>query len=249
MRIISKFKDYYDCVQAYGMDQTILYVRNKEIEKGTKGLPRCSNLYFWSEDPLFKCDDFIIGFCGKVYGAVRLRKNGTNNEVFCHSIEAVDKYFKENLTEKQLNEYYGKRTGALYVPYVRHRYTYSSYFDKVEGSRNLYEHLFIEKKCPIFVMGNSLTERNTEGIKVESEIYQYDERGKQGCILYNPVLKEFDFFKVFDPHTAYQEIFMYVAGVLATPMKPIPEISDDDMRDVKGFDKWSFRKEPSKKKK
>jgi hypothetical protein len=32
-------------------------------------------------------------------------------------------------------------------------------------------------------------------------------------------------------------------------MKPIPEISDDDMRDVKGFDKWSFRKEPSKKKK
>jgi hypothetical protein len=62
-------------------------------------------------------------------------------------------------------------------------------------------------------------------------------------------LKDVEFFRVFDPHTTYQEIFMYISGVLGGNMKEIPEMSDDDMRDSKGFDKWSFRKEPSSKKK
>jgi hypothetical protein len=33
---------------------------------------------------------------------------------------------------------------------------------------------------------------------------------------------------------------------LAVPQKPIPEVSDADMVVAKGFDKWSFRKEPRK---
>ena len=35
---------------------------------------------------------------------------------------------------------------------------------------------------------------------------------------------------------------MYMSGVLGQPIKPIPEIDNETMRDIKGFDKWSFQK-------
>ena len=51
-----------------------------------------------------------------------------------------------------------------------------------------------------------------------------------------------------DSYTAFQELQMYFGG-LAAPIKPIPHISDADMLIAKGFDKkFSFRKDPTKKK-
>ena len=40
---------------------------------------------------------------------------------------------------------------------------------------------------------------------------------------------------------------MFISN-LAVPLKPIPKIDDKTMAEIKGFDKWSFRKEPGKKK-
>lgn len=64
-------------------------------------------------------------------------------------------------------------------------------------------------------------------------------------IEWNACLKDVDFFRVFDPFTAFQELSMYYGGVLVHPNRPIPDVSDEDMVEVKGFDKkWSFRKPP-----
>jgi hypothetical protein len=65
-------------------------------------------------------------------------------------------------------------------------------------------------------------------------------------MIYNPKLKDWQFYRIVDTYTAYQEVFMYL-GSLAVPLKEIPEISDKIMRDAKGFDEWSFKKPPSKK--
>jgi hypothetical protein len=65
-------------------------------------------------------------------------------------------------------------------------------------------------------------------------------------ITYNDCLEPLKFVRVFDPYTAYQEIYMFVCNT-AMPDKPIPKVSDADMVTAKGFDKWSFRKEPRKK--
>lgn len=46
-------------------------------------------------------------------------------------------------------------------------------------------------------------------------------------------------------YTAYQELQMWMSNQ-AIPHKPIPKVSDKDMVTAKGFDKWSFRKEPQK---
>ena len=48
--------------------------------------------------------------------------------------------------------------------------------------------------------------------------------------------------RIKDPYTAYQELSMYL-GNMAFPNKPIPTISDEVMAEIKGFNKFSFRKD------
>lgn len=61
-------------------------------------------------------------------------------------------------------------------------------------------------------------------------------------VVLNPCLRPLEFFRIFDPYTAYQELFMYLSN-LARPLKPIPEIDDKTMAEAKGFNKFSFRKD------
>lgn len=64
----------------------------------------------------------------------------------------------------------------------------------------------------------------------------------------NCQLRQYDMHTQMDPYTIYQELQMWM-GNLAEPRKPIPEVSNSDMIEAKGFDlKYSFRKAKSKKK-
>ena len=56
-------------------------------------------------------------------------------------------------------------------------------------------------------------------------------------------LKDLDFAKVVDPYTLFQELSMFVGGVLPRDSNPMVEITDDKVKIAKhGFDKWTFRK-------
>jgi hypothetical protein len=60
-------------------------------------------------------------------------------------------------------------------------------------------------------------------------------------------LKDVQFYKVVDPYTAFQEIAMWVGGTLPRNPNTMVEITDDKIKAHKhGFDKWSFRKMPQK---
>ncbi len=63
----------------------------------------------------------------------------------------------------------------------------------------------------------------------------------------NPLLKDYEFFRIFDTNSAYQELCMYL-GNQAYPNKKIPVVSDEDLIIAKGFDKFSFRKDKRKNK-
>ena len=96
--------------------------------------------------------------------------------------------------------------------------------------------LFREYKVPIFIV---------------RYIYPWDAPENTDCqrhagnyIILNGELKPHNFVRVFDPYAAFQEISMYLGGVLGTNNPPIPHVSDEDLSAAKGFDKWSFRKEP-----
>ena len=60
----------------------------------------------------------------------------------------------------------------------------------------------------------------------------------------NPILKDYDFQKIVDPYTAFQEIQMYISGVLSTGDKnPQWPISDKLKAESKGFNDLSFRRQ------
>jgi len=60
------------------------------------------------------------------------------------------------------------------------------------------------------------------------------------------MLKQYAFARMADPFTAFQEIQMYISGVLGTNENDMVQISDTDMRDAKGHDNMSFKKYPTK---
>ena len=96
--------------------------------------------------------------------------------------------------------------------------------------------VFREINAPIFVFNSC----------AEAMMRYYDGRDK--LFIINPLLKDYEFYKVIDPFKAFTEIQMFISGVLGTGEKDIVEVEDKYKIAQHGFDKWSFRKEPEKKK-
>ena len=71
-------------------------------------------------------------------------------------------------------------------------------------------------------------------------------RNKNSKFFVNQNLNEYQFYKVFDAFRAFQEIQMFIGNVL-TGEKKIIDIDDKYKITQHGFDKWSFRKESTKK--
>lgn len=71
----------------------------------------------------------------------------------------------------------------------------------------------------------------------------------QDRFIWNAKLGDWNFQKVMDPYTAFQELQMWVASQ-ARPEKAMIETSDETRLEAHGFDKkFSFRKEKQKKRK
>jgi hypothetical protein len=95
-----------------------------------------------------------------------------------------------------------------------------------------------------------------KGFTIPERFYNISELRKQYNMFYlsffrfnliiNPVLNDFEFIKVIDPVTAYQEISMWIGGVLPKSDNAMINITDEDRIKQHGFDKRSFRKDPTK---
>jgi hypothetical protein len=98
----------------------------------------------------------------------------------------------------------------------------ANFFEECRVKQNSYYNMFIDNKAAYFIAEFSDGELHVT--------YNYDS------------LKKISFMQMFGPYQAYQEISMFVNN-LAVPEKPIPKMSDEDMASIKGFDKFSFRKD------
>lgn len=93
--------------------------------------------------------------------------------------------------------------------------------------------IFVEKHTPVFIYGDCLGGNYVAGKSKE--------------LIINPKLQDWGFQSIKDPVTAFQDIFMYISGVLGVDAPPMVKISDKDMAKKKGHDgKYSFRKPPGK---
>lgn len=95
MRIISKFKDYYDCGMSYGFDKDFHYVRNTEIIELKKDV--FSYRLICPPNMMVKeCDNSgigIIGFCGEYFPFVsHFDSSGTGPRIITYTVERIEKY-------------------------------------------------------------------------------------------------------------------------------------------------------------
>ncbi|HRK33548.1 MAG TPA: hypothetical protein PLJ47_03045 [Candidatus Hydrogenedentes bacterium] len=267
MRIISDFKDYYDSALGFGIDPNVRYMRKREVLERTggcetwmaekKALPPLFgplqtildlmgslphrlnaniNAHYQREYSLeIPTMVKVIGFCGLLYPAIEI-----DGKTFFY-VEKVasglspDFLKKYRLDAEKLDAILQqKRTKS--PPWKTEFLTTLSWTKRCEeiaGKR--FDNIFIEMGAPIFMI-----EREHQNIRRDRS--HGPTRPDMVRYAINPFLKPHDFQKVFGPAEAFQELAMYVGNQLARQPDPISTVSDEIMRDQKGFDKWSFRR-------
>jgi len=244
MKIVSNFHDYYDSVMAHGQDHSVVWVR-KELEYDTqrdstpKLITELSNEINKAvgEDVIsavnrydriyrhwLRLTPFTIVFCGKTYNGVT---------VMCSSPLIVKTFYSFD----KLNECLVDMTKG--VELVSNKYsvggmlewgskrTVKDYFNVVQ---NINQDWLIANKvtCALQLHSNHHTKCDT--------------------VIVNPCLNSYEFYKVMDSFSAYQELDMWLSGTLAFPQNIMIEIEDKYRIEAHGFDtKYGFRKRPTNK--
>lgn len=249
MRIKSKFQDYYDGIQAYGHDKTLCYVRKKEDgipfpaayeEQFRELIHSCPT---WATDMYDQIsgarnlEPFIVGFCGKFYLGARQNISTRAWSVAQHyaafyDINDIEKFVKDIKSrddrKAELKHLDSNRYSFLYDTQLTVRERFSKFFDTTIPDD---DQIFFDLKTPMFV-AQKYPQRRCDDRTFE--------------IVINPCLKDYGFVKVYDPFTTFQEIDMYLGGVLGLNEPDMVNISDVHMRDKKGFNDMSFKKYPTK---
>ena len=254
MRIKSTFHDFYDCIQALGQDQSLIYIRQPidkllKSELPTSAFPKKKSTGHREDTPFpipgnshhrgytrkgelpTHSKFYVLGVTGKIYPIFKLiwdySETVLNITEFCYSLADVQKAIETHCNEKARVDFADCKNrkdsrwalrGAM----------------KLAGFENFFEEW----------------EATGQGIKLkplfkEWPIWALEERHDGWHVMYNCCLKDYKFYKIMKPSVAFQEISMFLGG-LAVPQKPIPVPSDKDMVGIKGFDKYSFRKDPQK---
>lgn len=248
MRIISKERDYYDTVMAFGQDLSVTYVRDrhevpihKTIAAGIGPLLASRHVIVGDTDYGFY--GFTVIICGKIYRGVQIVEAKSND---LRAFKLGDKYappISVFYEYDKLATYMQNKNIVLKDDYHWDYYRDSRRLDekklkslfKNQGDASLSKFL-IEQK----IVTMTLSMRDYEPFKSQFI------RPEWVCFN-NNLLGPFEFGKLFDGFSAYQEIDMYVSGTLANNLSVPIALTEKDRVAQHGFDQWSFRKMPSKK--
>ena len=228
MKIISPFKDYYDNVSHQYRDDELLFIR----KPNTKPFKKDIRVPSYARDLKGKPHDArlefqVIGFCGHLYPVLAVSHayswgySATGFEKFhLYSLDEYDEAIKRFNFQVAKDSTWRWRT----YDFDTSKKDVKEFFELKD--KDLLD-VFEQEQTPIFI---------------------YTHENREPVIKTNHFLKPFDFVKIKDPYTAHQELAMYVGGVLRQPERPMVQITDADKIHKHGFDKWSFRKLPTKRK-
>ena len=238
MKIIKKFPDYYDISLETGIDTSCIYNRTPFISPNKSEFLENYNLF---KDKFFYIDNkyntnnnieyikpFIIGFCGKTYVGYAFKYKNITTPKIIYSINNFLKLYDFNTIPK------GK-----YYKYTKssHLTTLTEFYDKYHNKPHSL--LFTKYHIPIFVI-----DYNTKLNKIPNI-----NNNTNTTIIFNPCLTNYEFYKIFPANIAFQEIQMYLQGVLGNKEKEIINISNENKIIQHGMNKWSFRNpDPPKRK-
>lgn len=207
--------DYYDCALSMGIDPTVILMRAKSRSIDAEkagGSLLGRRLEIKSFSAGFAIRHVAVAFCGKVYRGVL----GVRNLEKAECIWSADKVRAWIAPSKNtsINVHTNWRDAKM---------TLEEYFSPIVASNELREYMIANKVS----------------ILVEEE----SPRSGVPCFFVNPyTLKQIGFMKALDPYTAFQELSMWIGGVLGGSSPEIVRITDDVvLSENHGFDKHSFR--------
>jgi len=267
MRIISKFKDYYDNATksfTYEIDPKLIYVRETKIENTiettelNKQFIERLNL---SKDFVDRWENkraflnslrfIVIGFCGKLYHAYQLSEEWRYcTKKYMYNFDDFYNYFKTdgifvNDYVKYLNSIpknSAPKNIDLVVETERKKYTNqldicNSYFTKTSKHKLIKSFDELDKL-------NGQTISDDMFIHYNSPVLYFSRHHLASIRLeINPNLSLYNFATKVDPFAAFQEISMYLGNNLAKQIDPTVNFTDEMKRDIAGFDNWSFKKQ------
>lgn len=156
----------------------------------------------------------VLGFCGKLYPFYSYQHN-LNTKIYTYDYDAIIELTCDSVNERS-NSYY--------------RRSMKQNMEHLTVNNDKYWNILYDRyKSPVVVY---------QGYNPYHMGYN-----KRYEVILNPILREFQFYRVKDSYQTFQELSMFLANQ-ASPEKPIPKVSNEDMIVAKGFDlKYSFRKE------
>ncbi len=223
MRILSKFKDYYDGVANAGErdPRDRVYVRHTtEIQEppfiatGERGVLGCIGERFipgWYNNR--QLQHIRIGFCGKLYPVIAYQ------DTYMYSYEDVLRFVQSFDIREMLKHFQNfklARPSRTSEQLLREHFTPGTFLQP-----------FLDHDTPIIVV----------------EEIQYPRWNRKYTCNKDANLLNYNFAKVFPPYQAYQELDMFLHAHLLEHPRPMVQIADKHLIAAKGFDlKTSFRK-------
>lgn len=224
MRIISKFRDFYDGVMRTGMDREVVYLREEKRIELTENL----GFDFGTEDSgnFYSVKLLVLGYCGQIIKALDLSYDIKRPDTLTHTRYRRVFFDYDEFKSFMLANGYCRKwdfdPGRIWSGKFER-------FRRFDTSK--LNDIFHRYQTPLFLVTHK-TKYSTNGITT---------------IHLSPSLQKIGFQTFKDPYTTYQDIFQYVAGVLNRPETKMVKISDKDKIAKHGFDKWSFRQKGPKK--
>jgi hypothetical protein len=225
MRIISPFHDYYDSAMSLGQDQTRVFERKtvqyeKTKVRHTERIPDLvSEGAPWHYET---CAKYVLYFCGKVYPFYSRAIATPKNPLYvAPHVFSFEKAFK---TQDKLNPNPLKVTQS----WEKHKKTTNDWEQWItDQTGSDCSEFNIKMNCPIILL-------------------TWDSKFKWRLIK-NPCMQDYNLQRLIDPYTAFQELSMFVGGVMANNFDPPEAMTDKQKVNAHGFDpKYGFRKMPAK---
>lgn len=173
-----------------------------------------------------------MGFCGQIYNL---------GELDGHY------YYDWDMLDAAIRDYWPEKPGKWWRPCLKNY--------NPARTRAVFEHetpelltWFEKYHTPVFIVQQHARHWS------KSNVYMHTDSDIKFAIKHDEwdevlALQDVCFFRQVATYQAFQSIHQYLSGVLGMGQPHVPEISDKDMRDIKGFDEWSFKRLPTKKRK
>lgn len=240
MRIIAKFNDYLDGCQSLGQDKSILWNRQQSefpwrgsaFESVGHALQFSGGFSPKMKGVSLTFSKSCVYFAAKAYPFIRVSFSVYPNSQTYTPPMAPQHFYAADALSDYLEQVHGM------------------FLDDIAYHRHDYSHLGKGKKA----VRNWFTETGHVSQTLHSEILKArlacvlapwspaDSGQSQSVCLIEPALKDIQFYRALPAAQAYQEMAMFLGGVLpAQSVMPIL-ISDKDRVLQHGFNKYSFRK-------